>query len=344
MTLRLERSLELPVPIPPPPPSLSVLSPGIGGAGPESLVFFDLETTGLSTAAGTLAFLAAFGLPERSPAGERGTGGGPYTRIKIIQYLLLDYPGEAGFLEALAGEFRPSATLVSYNGKSFDSQILNNRCLMNGMALPGLNHVDLLYSARRLWKTRLPNCSQGTVEREILSLDRDGDLSGAFAPDAWFSFLRSGDAAALLRICDHNARDILGLASLFGCLCRIAADPLGAGERYSADLERLAFLWQRSPASGAPEAGDQGREAERARALLERGAALGYPRCCRKLAIEAEWRGGDISRALGLVDRALARNPPDSPGPSPAGRLPEWLRRDLEGRRKRLLAKAAPGS
>jgi hypothetical protein len=295
-------------------------------------LFFDLETTGLSIGAGTTAFLAAFGLPERGPPVEgRGTGlgEGAYARIQITQYLLLDYPGESDFLEALRGELKASHTLVSYNGKSFDSQILKNRCLMNGMVLPVLDHVDLLFSARRLWKGVLPNCSQGTVETEILSLDRRGDLPGAFAPEAWFTFLRSGDAAALLQICDHNIRDIVGLASLFGCLCRIAADPLGEGERYSADMEQLAFSWQR-----ALEPGDDGEKAERARVLLERGAALGYPRCCRRLAIEAEWRRGDIDRALDLVGRALAR---------PPGKLPEWLRRDLEGRQKRLLAKAATG-
>jgi hypothetical protein len=333
MTLSRGQRFELPLPIPPRPPSLSVLAPGIGQADPESLLFFDLETTGLSTGAGTIAFVAAFGLPELSrpaegcpPAGQgTGPGGEYYTGIRITQYLLLDYPGEADFLEALRGEFKPSCTLVSYNGKTFDSQILRNRCLMNGMVPPALNHADLLFSARRLWKGVLPNCSQGTVETEILSLDRGEDLSGAFAPDAWFTFLRSGDAAALLQICDHNIRDIVGLASLFGCLCRIAADPLGEGERYSANMEQLAFSWRRAADNG---------EAGRARALLERGAALGYPRCCRKLAIEAEWRGGEILRALDLVERALARTP---------GRLPEWLRRDLEGRRKRLLAKAATG-
>jgi uncharacterized protein YprB with RNaseH-like and TPR domain len=327
MTLSRGRSFDLPIPIPPASPSLPVLAPGIGRAGPESLLFFDLETTGLSLGAGTTAFLAAFGLPEQAPPVKgQGVGHGAYTRIWITQYLLLDYPGEPDFLEALGGEFRASRTLVSYNGKSFDSQILKNRCLMNGMVLPVLDHVDLLFSARRLWKGVLPNCSQGTVETEILSLDRGGDLSGAFAPEAWFTFLRSGDAAALLRICDHNIRDIVGLASLFGCLCRIAADPLGEGERYSADMEQLAFSWQR-----APEPGDHG---EAARALLERGAALGYPRCCRRLAIEAEWRRGDINRALDLVERALART---------SGKLPEWIRRDLEGRHKRLLAKAATG-
>ncbi|MDR1972938.1 MAG: ribonuclease H-like domain-containing protein [Treponema sp.] len=327
LILSRTQTLELSMPIPQTlPQALEALSPGGAEGRPESLRFFDLETTGLSIGAGTIAFLAAVGVPE-------GTGGPEgYAGIRITQYLLLDYPGEGDFLETLAGEFggaSPPPTLVSYNGKSFDAQILRNRCLMHGIAFPALDHLDLLHSARRLWKGVLPNCSQATVETAILSLSREGDLSGAFAPESWFDFLRSGDSRRLLQICDHNSRDIVGLASLFACLCRIAADPLGAGERYSADMEQLAVCWQR--ALGRRLQGEE--EFRRARALLERGAALGYPRCCRKLAIEAEWRQGNIAAALALVDRALARN-------NPSRGLPEWLRLDLEARRQRLLGKA----
>jgi uncharacterized protein YprB with RNaseH-like and TPR domain len=335
MTLRRTEALTLPIPIPGlPPPSLGILAPGGEGLHSESLLFFDLETTGLSTGAGTTAFLAAFGVLERAPpAGGRDldSNKGAFSKIRITQYLLLDYPGEGEFLEALLGEFRSPAgapgarpTVVSYNGKTFDVQILRNRCLMRGLVPPVFDHLDLLHPARRLWKGILPNCSQATVETEILSLSREGDLSGAFAPEAWFDFLNAGKAGGLLRICDHNSRDILGLASIFGCLCRIAGDPLGQGARYSANAEQLALSWQR-----ALVAGDYGEEeSRRARALLERGAALGCPRCCRKLAIEAEWRGGDIAGALGLVERALGRE------------MPGWLRGDLEGRRERLRAKA----
>jgi hypothetical protein len=252
----------------------------------------------------------------------------------------LDYPGEEEFLEALTGEFRapqgagalPAA--VSYNGKTFDVQILRNRCLMQGIGIPAFDHLDLLHSARRLWRGILPNCSQAAVETGILALDREGDLPGAFAPEAWFDFLNTGDSERLLRICDHNSRDILGLASILGCLCRIAADPLGEGDRWSADPEQLALSWQRTLARAPEGYGEE--EFRRARTLLERAAALGYPRCSRQLAVEAEWRKADIKRALELVEGALR-------SPSPAGELPEWLRADLEGRRQRLLAKSASG-
>jgi uncharacterized protein YprB with RNaseH-like and TPR domain len=322
-TLRRTQVLRLPIPLPPIlPPSLSVLVPGGGTIRPESLRFFDLETTGLSIGAGTIAFLAAFGFPEHG-----GEGRGGYEELRIVQYLLLDYPGEGEFLEALVKEFGP--TVVSYNGKTFDVQILRNRCLMQGLALPVFDHLDLLHSARRLWRGVLPNCSQATVETEILSLSREGDLPGAFAPDSWFEFLNTGNPGRLLQICDHNSRDILGLASLLGCLCRIAVNPLEEGRRYSADPEQLALCWQRAQGYGE-------RESSKARALLERGAALGYPRCCRKLAIEAEWRRSDIRGALVLVERAL--------GPQgPAAEMPAWLRLDLEGRRDRLLGKSTAG-
>jgi hypothetical protein len=77
------------------------------------------------------------------------------------------------------------------------------------------------------------------------------------------------------------------------------------------------------------------------RALLERGAEQGYPRCCRKLAVEAEWRRGDIAGALDLVERALAFTPPAGlpGGPTGLGFFPGRLREDLEKRRERLLTK-----
>ena len=330
LVLRKTEVRKLPIPIPGIlPPSLSILAPGGGKLPAESLLFFDLETTGLSTGAGTIAFLAAFGVLESSgPAKQRGGKGnyGIYTRIRITQYLLLDYPGEGEFLEALLEEFRGiRPAVVSYNGKTFDVQILRNRCLLQGLALPFFDHIDLLHSVRRLWKGVLPNCSQATVETELLSLSREGDLPGAFAPEAWFDFLNRGNPGGLLGICEHNSRDILGLGSILACLCRIAGDPLGEGSRYSANIERLALCWQRALVLG--EYAEE--ESRRARALLERGAALGHPRCCRKLAIEAEWRGGDIKLALDLVERALGRE------------MPEWLRFDLEGRRERLRSKSA---
>jgi uncharacterized protein YprB with RNaseH-like and TPR domain len=91
---------------------LGILVPDLlrypGVVHPGNLLFFDLETTGLSTGPGTIAFLAALGRVTEGPLGEGA--------FRVDQYLLLDYPGECDFLEAVLGEFAPESLVVSYNG------------------------------------------------------------------------------------------------------------------------------------------------------------------------------------------------------------------------------------
>jgi hypothetical protein len=196
----------------------------------SDFLFFDLETTGLSGGAGTVAFLAAFGRPVSDG------------KLRITQYLLLDYPGENDFLEAVLKEFDDQSVIVSYNGKCFDSQILKTRCLMNGIRVPVYFHADLLPPARRLWKSLLSDCSQGTIETQILGLDRSGDIPGALAPEIWFDFLKTNRTDRLTGICDHNSADISGLASMLAAMFAIADDPFAA--QYRCDIERLALYWR----------------------------------------------------------------------------------------------------
>jgi uncharacterized protein YprB with RNaseH-like and TPR domain len=222
-------SLDIPARL---PSSLPILVPDLKSLpSPENFLFFDLETTGLSGGAGTVAFLAAFG---------RFVSSG---KLHITQYLLLDYPGEDDFLEAVLEEFvNEKPVIVSYNGKCFDSPLLATRCLMNGKRSPEYSHADLLHPARRLWKTVIGSCSQQSVETRILGLDRGGDTPGSLAPEIWFEFLRTGEAGRLFGVCDHNASDISGLASMLAAMIRIADDPFN-GE-YLYDHERLALRWR----------------------------------------------------------------------------------------------------
>ena len=223
------------------PESAVIVMPGITGRTTyEDLLFFDLETTGLSGGAGTIAFLAAFGRLVFMDSTEQTAR----YKLQVTQYLLLDYPGENDFINTLLGEFSSgNCTIVSYNGKCFDSQILKTRCLMNGMAPPEYRHADLLYPARRLWKRLLPDCSQATIEAAVLGIDRTGDIPGSMAPDIWFSFLKNGDTAPLLEICEHNRRDIFGLAVMFQTMTRIAHDPAAALDTVNFDLETLSVRW-----------------------------------------------------------------------------------------------------
>jgi uncharacterized protein YprB with RNaseH-like and TPR domain len=270
------------------PDAAGIVMPGIAaGTSYGDLLFFDLETTGLSGGAGTIAFLAAFG--RLSPAG------GPVRhRLCITQYLLLDYPGEYDFIEALRAEFKPggtglqpAVTVVSYNGKSFDSQVLKTRCLMNRISPPEYNHADLLHPARRLWKSLLPDCSQGTIEAEVFGIDRTGDIPGAMAPDIWFAFLKTGDIQPLMGICEHNLRDVSGLARIFSAMACIAANPESAINNIKFDMEALAIRWytytrrkkRHYKAFGTGQDGGAVTNLwETAQKLLQIAAETGYPR------------------------------------------------------------------
>jgi len=193
----------------------------------EDFLFFDLETTGLSGGAGTVAFLAAFGKIENG-------------KLIITQYLLLDYPGENDFLEkVLARLNEEKKVIVSYNGKCFDSQIIKTRCLMNRIKIPEYWHVDLLHPARRLWKNIIHDCSQASIETKILGLSREGDIPGSLAPEIWFEFLKTGNLVRLTGICDHNLSDISGLSTMLCAVILIASDPFNIN-KYCYDTQRLA--------------------------------------------------------------------------------------------------------
>jgi uncharacterized protein YprB with RNaseH-like and TPR domain len=284
---------------------------------PEALLFFDLETTGLSGGAGTVAFLAAFGCISRQA--ER-------TVLVVTQYLLLDYSGEADFLNAMLAEFSPEKSVVSYNGKAFDSQILKTRCLMNAFTPPLYHHTDLLHPARRLWKKILSDCSQKTIETEILGLERDGDISGAEAPEIWFSFLNTGLSERLLGICDHNIRDIKGLAVMFAALSYIAFSPLNTDTQFIFNAEALAIRWReallRRPEFFGPE------EIETGNRLLDAASSLGSVRALVIKAKDAEWRLGDFAAALLYTEAALSRTEAGSE-----------ISKKLIHRRERLLKK-----
>lgn len=288
------------------PKSLAVLVPDLAGRDlppPEDFLFFDLETTGLSGGAGTIAFLAAFGKFVKS---------GKCYKLRVTQYLLLDYPGENDFMEAVLKEFTDNSVIVSYNGKCFDSQILKTRCLMNGIKPPEYLHVDLLHPARRLWKNIICDCSQASVETQILGIDRSGDIPGALAPEIWFEFLRTANTDRLAGICDHNLADICGLASILAAMIDIAADPFASEHKY--DIGRLALYWRgfcrRNDNKDLAAIGDELLLAAAARNYsgLPRTKAIVF----RALAIDAEKKSNDALAALQFAGKGLELLPPDT--------------------------------
>jgi uncharacterized protein YprB with RNaseH-like and TPR domain len=192
-----------------------------GSPAQPPFIFFDLETTGLSGGAGTLAFLVGCGWFE---------GDGSFA---TRQFLLVRHADERVLLEAVAADLARAGALVSFNGKSFDAPLLEGRYLFHRIPWRGreMPHVDLLHPARRFWKPRVPQsggaalqgegCSLQALEKQLVGLRRHGDVSGFEIPGRYFQFVRSGDAAPLEAILEHNRLDLLTLAALTARLLHV---------------------------------------------------------------------------------------------------------------------------
>ena len=131
----------------------------------EDWLFFDTETTGLSGGAGNTAFLIGLGRVQGD-------------EFLTIQYFLRDYPGEPLLLNLLKKELQKGKLFISYNGKTFDSHLLQTRFLMNRIPFQFGPQLDLLYPVRRLYKRTLPDCRLGTTETFLLNKPRKARYSG----------------------------------------------------------------------------------------------------------------------------------------------------------------------
>ncbi len=175
----------------------------------------DTETTGLERGAGTYTFLIGIG---------RFTG----NTFRVRQFFMRDYHEEPAVLLAVLAELEGAGGLISFNGRSFDWPLLQTRATLSRLALPELPHLDLLYPARRLWRPVTQSCRLMQLEAEILGLTRQDDIPGYLIPQLYFDFVRTGDAAPMAGVIDHNRLDILTTAALAGYLGHAAADPLRA--------------------------------------------------------------------------------------------------------------------
>lgn len=180
---------------------------GQDGARPP-MMFFDLETTGLSGGAGTLAFLVGCGWFDED--------GGFRTR----QYVLARLADEPALLEAFGADLAAAGLLVSFNGRSFDAPLLETRFLFHRLPWigEGRPQLDMLHPARRFWRDAA-GCSLGVLEAQVLGARRTGDVPGFEIPARYFQFLRDGDGRPLGEVLEHNRLDLLSLA---GLMARVA--------------------------------------------------------------------------------------------------------------------------
>jgi len=295
-------------------------------ADPSKWLFLDTETTGLAGGTGTYAFLVGLAWWD--------AGG-----LQVEQLLMRDFAEEHSVLHELAQRAVERPVLITFNGKTFDWPLLENRFTMTrSIAVPKLAaHLDLLHPARALWKLRLGSVRLSDLERKVLDPSRlgwtrDDDVPSSLIPQFYFDYLRGGPPGPLAGVVRHNQMDLRGLAALFGkvnaLLCAQgqaedieALDLFGLsrflhrrGEReraHSACAEAIgmglpAEFWSQARLEFAGHAKRHGDHQQAAELWHEiAGDPQEGARACEQLAIHYERRVKDLQRALEYARLAL---------------------------------------
>ena len=197
------------------------------------LVCLDTETTGLATAAGTLAFLVGLA---------RWDG----DHFRQTQLLLPDHADEPALLAEIAEWITPDAWLVSYNGRGFDWPLIEARYRLAGRPAPvHAGHLDLLPFVRKVFKHRMENARLRSVETELLGVSRTGDVEGWEIPSIYLDVLRGGPVEPLAGVVLHNEKDVRSLGLLLAHVERRYAARETRHDAPRGDLAGLARAYAR---------------------------------------------------------------------------------------------------
>jgi uncharacterized protein YprB with RNaseH-like and TPR domain len=288
----------------------------------DRIIFLDTETTGVQSSAGICPFLVGLGY---------FTG----DEFHILQYFLRDFDEEPSMLYALSQFMERFDMVVTYNGAAFDIPLLENRFTLARLDSPlkNVTHLDLLFSARRLWRNGHGSCRLIALEREMISFMRGPDVPGSMIPRAYFDYLQHKPSLTLKGVFSHNVYDVVSLAALTIHACdRVVLEPavlddpldlysLGRILQNSQSWLRSIQLYEMALAGGLPEptrqkamenlsvvhrrAGNHERSMEICAELMAlpefsmtgyEGAAIYYERVAR-----------DFESALRIVEEGLLR-------------------------------------
>ncbi|MEM8608249.1 MAG: ribonuclease H-like domain-containing protein [Myxococcota bacterium] len=229
------------------------LDPSLEGIDIRRALFFDTETTGLAGGTGTVPFLIGIAWFEDES-------------LRVQQLFLPQLGREAPMLHWLRERIAMSSCVVSFNGKTFDWPLLRTRYIMNRVPAPELPpHVDLLHCARRVLRSRLGSVRLVELERKVLGMTRQDDVSGALIPQLYFDYLDGGEVSPIAKVIEHNANDLIALAALIAKLVAHFDEVHGEDD----PRDHLAY------AKIADRTGDAGRARSFARAAADGGGSTG---------------------------------------------------------------------
>jgi uncharacterized protein YprB with RNaseH-like and TPR domain len=215
----------------------------------EGGLFLDTETTGLAGGTGTFPFLIGLGWFEADS-------------FITCQLFARDFSEEKAMLGYLSKLASTKEFLVTFNGKTFDLNLLATRFILNRCqdTLSSMPHIDLLHPSRRMLSHRLENARLATIEACVLGVRRDGDVPGIEIPQRYFDWLRQRDGRLLEDVFEHNRLDVVSMASLLKYLTDLVEGSEEMTHGHHGDFLKLAVLIH--------ERGDHGKAGRMFEALI----------------------------------------------------------------------------
>ena len=203
---------------------------------PEDVLFFDIETTGLSARSAGLYLIGVLTYTDKN--------------WTLLQYFCEDVADEPAVLQAFFELLRTKKILISYNGDGFDIPFLRHMVEQYGLRTPRPHHSTALHDRADCPATdgstiadAAPLYSFDTVEsfdlfkkfrplkhllglpdlklkscERFLGIDREDRFTGGELIEVYFEWQKTKAPALLDTLLLHNAEDIANLPNLLPLL------------------------------------------------------------------------------------------------------------------------------
>lgn len=195
---------------------------------PEDVLFFDIETTGLSARSaglyliGVLTYTADASIARESNIIASLDTSAPESagHWTLLQYFCEDVADEPAVLQAFFELLRTKKILISYNGDGFDIPFLRHMLEQYGLpySFDTVESFDLFKKFRPLKRLLdLPDLKLKSCER-FLGIDREDRFTGGELIEVYFEWQKTKAPALLDTLLLHNAEDIANLPNLLPLL------------------------------------------------------------------------------------------------------------------------------
>lgn len=195
---------------------------------PEDVLFFDIETTGLSARSaglyliGVLTYTADASIARESNIIASLDTSAPESagHWTLLQYFCEDVADEPAVLQAFFELLCTKKILISYNGDGFDIPFLRHMLEQYGLpySFDTVESFDLFKKFRPLKHLLgLPDLKLKSCER-FLGIDREDRFTGGELIEVYFEWQKTKAPALLDTLLLHNAEDIANLPNLLPLL------------------------------------------------------------------------------------------------------------------------------